>query len=58
MNITLDEIKSKAPEGATHYAEFRSKTYYFIRSSYGFRLVLGNMIQFEESNIDEYIKPL
>lgn len=56
--MTLDEIRSKAPQGATHYAEFRSKTYYFIRSYYGFRLVLGNMIQFEESNIDEYIKPL
>ena len=27
MNITLDEIRSKAPEGATHYNE-RTETYY------------------------------
>jgi hypothetical protein len=46
------------PKGATHYAKYNGKTYYFFKSNYGYRLIVGNMIQFEESNIDEHIKPL
>ena len=29
MNITLDEIKSKAPSGATHYIEKRARVQYW-----------------------------
>ena len=37
MNITLDEIRSKAPDGATHYAEdFEEGLIYLEARSYGY----------------------
>lgn len=46
------------PQGATHYAEYDGKIIYFMNTKYGFRMIKGNLIQFDDSNIDHLIKPL
>lgn len=55
--MTLQQIKDKAPEGATHYSEYKGGVFYFFRSSYGFRQIKENLIQFDDANMKEY-KPL
>ena len=43
MNITLDDIRSKAPEGAIHYCNERSLIAYFDKKGYvwnGFNFVI------------------
>jgi hypothetical protein len=57
MNIALDDIRSKAPEGATHYNDEYGFILYFIKSSYGFRQIKGNIINFHCSGVSN-IKPL
>ena len=56
--MTLEEIRKNKPDGATGYAEFNERTYYFIMSSFGWRQVKGNIINFHNSGIDHLIKPL
>lgn len=56
--MTEQEIKDSKPSGATYYAEYENRIFYFIKSSYGFRQIKGNLIQFDDSNIDELIRPL
>ena len=53
----MQDIKQNAPKGATHYAEHEGKIFYFFKSKYGFRQIKGNIIQFDDANLDE-IKPL
>lgn len=63
MNITLDEIKSKAPEGATHYDNIG---YYFHKTDDGYfvyskisGLLSTSPYLFTESQLVIYgIKPL
>ncbi len=56
--MTIDEIRKGAPSGAKGYAEFEGNIFYFIKSSYGWRQIKGNVIQFDDANIDHLIKPL
>lgn len=56
--MTLEEIRASAPNGATAYAEVDDRIYYFFKSNYGYRQIKGNIIQFDDPNIDDYIKPL
>lgn len=67
MNIALDEIKSKAPEGATHYHTAKHDghiTYYKIinRSLYYFYCGSWEWSGFNEdvppSQLHNYINPL
>ena len=55
--MNIEEIRKNKPLGATHYAEYEGKLFYFFKSSYGFRQIKGNIIQFDDANLDE-IKPL
>ena len=41
MNIALDDIRSKAPKGATHYGEAR-KIGYFKKSGFKWSMYLGD----------------
>lgn len=56
--MTIDKIRKEAPEGARGYAEIGGNIYYFIKSNYGWRQIKGNMIQFDDSHVDDHIKPL
>lgn len=56
--MTKQEIKEQAPIGAKGYAEYNGKIFYFIKSNYGWRQIKGNIIQFDDANMDEFIKPL
>lgn len=53
--MTIEEIRKNAPEGATHYAKHEAATFYFFESSYGFRQIKGNLIQFDDANLEQYI---
>lgn len=55
--MSNSEIKDNTPIGATHWAEYKGKIFYFFKSSYGFRQIKGNIIQFDDANLDG-IKPL
>lgn len=56
--MSVDEIKQNRPSGATHYAVYQEKAFYFFKSSFGFRQIKGNIIQFDDANMDSLIKPL
>ena len=56
--MTTDEIRKNAPSGAKGYAEYDGKIFYFIKSNYGWRQIKSNVIQFDDANMDTYIKPL
>lgn len=56
--MNIEEIKKNAPNGAKGYAEYEGKVFYFIKSNYGWRQIKGNIIQFDDAYMDEYIKPL
>lgn len=56
--MTPQQIKANAPEGAKGYAEYNGQIFYFIQSNYGWRQIKGNIIQFDDANMDDYIKPL
>ncbi len=53
-----EEIGKSIPIGAKGYAEYEGKTYYFIKSNYGWRQIKGNIIQFDDTGLDLDIKPL
>lgn len=56
--MTLDQIKKNAPSGATHYSdEVDGKIIYLFKSSYGFRQIKDNIINFYETGLED-IKPL
>lgn len=56
--MTIEEIRKNAPKGATHYSDsIEGIILYFFESSYGFRQIKGNIINFYDSGV-EYIKPL
>lgn len=62
MNITLDEIKSKAPQGATHYVNHKNKVFY-LKKSQGKWLVNFNYDchsgwSIARQDIEHIIKPL
>ena len=46
-----DEIKQKAPIGATHYTDLDGVILYFFKSKYGFRQIKDNLISFFDSGI-------
>lgn len=56
--MTIDEIRKNAPVGAKGYAEHNGSIFYFIKSSYGWRQIKNNVIQFDDANMNDYIKPL
>lgn len=56
--MNTQEIRDNAPEGAKGYMIDDDKVYYFIKSSYGWRQIKGNLIQFDDANVDHLIKPL
>ena len=56
--MTDQEIRENKPDGATHYCEHEGCIFYFFKSNYGFRQIKNNIIQFDDANMDEYIKPL
>lgn len=56
--MTLDEIRKNKPDGATHYSdEVEGKIIYLFKSSYGFRQIKDNIINFYETGLED-IKPL
>lgn len=56
--MNIEEIRKGAPKGAKGYAEYEDSIFYFIKSNYGWRQIKGNVIQFDDANMDELIKPL
>jgi YHS domain-containing protein len=54
--MNLNDIKHGKPTGATGWAEYEGKIYYFISTSYGWRQIKGNVIQFLDPCMDEHIK--
>ena len=64
MNITLDEIRSNAPEGATHYKEVIANIAYLKYDGDGWMRHSGNWIeciltrQFNDQLYKGLIKPL
>ena len=56
--MNIDEIKQNRPSGATHYAVYQEMVFYFFKSSFGYRQIKGNIIQFDDANMDSLIKPL
>ena len=46
-----DEIKQKAPIGATHYTDLDGVILYFFKSKYGFRQIKDNSISFFDNGI-------
>ena len=58
IKMNIDEIKKNKPQGATHYADYDGKILYFMNTKYGFRMLKGNLIQFDDSHIDHIVKPL
>lgn len=56
--MNIDEIKEGKPDGATHYAIYQEMVFYFFKSSFGYRQIKGNIIQFDDANMDNLIKPL
>lgn len=56
--MNIEEIRKGAPKGAKGYAEYEGSVFYFIKSNYGWRQIKGNIIQFDDANMDELIKPL
>ena len=62
MNITLDEIRSKAPDGATHFRVGRYLTVYYKTGESGKLMYSGlhnTMWRYTENTLDnKNIKPL
>lgn len=54
----IQSIIDGKPDGASGYAEHEGKIFYFIKSSYGWRQIKGNTIQFDDAGLDLDIKPL
>lgn len=65
MNITLDEIRSKAPEGATHYimsmlflGDGDNITYFKYEGGRYFEYFAHHFTRYETSVCSSLIKPL